>query len=865
MIQRLHKAAAFCAATGAVAIALAAGNARAATLNPDADYPMRIVMDHWPENGWVVRQYETHVEIKFPGAEIEIAVPPTLLDNLEGYLSDISVDAQEGATFVRLTLACACVPAVSGDGQSRLTVDIVGPPQTAAELQSPQSTASLGPAPRVAPTPLPKKGANADQATVSAGDIDVEEARNRLITQLLRAAEAGLVEMQPGDDAPTPTSPETTAESESQSAGEGASPAELVENAPAVAATDEDLLERVSEAATAGDDILASLAEQQLPASGADESAKAPGSVDAGPLTSSSTNAEQAATTSQSGKSDPESEAPKNSDVASPAEQQIASIEPTCFENDMFDFSNVPEHHEMMDAIMFHRGQMVGEFDRSTPEHVIELAKLYIFNGFTVEARQIIETFAPDDQRAPLYYELSRLLDGDLLDSSASLLHSDCVGEQALWRGFAEATAGQGADAVQSEGLAGRALERLPLELREKIAAWIGDAAATVGDWDSARRMQAIANRAATSLPGKSGRSHLLSAKLAFWNGEHDAGVAHLQSASVMDPRTASEALFALGEMALDDPKLRGASTKNLQADLGAMARILGETKDGQRAFEMEVKLANRAQSQEMSMDLVSHGVAAGLVDESRQYELMTEVITDPDAEADAQPLAMTYLDDPERFQPALELAGFRKELARSMIEMSVPRLAAEVLRAEDFSDAELSLKLANALVSSGADRAAMEVIAKLPDGPEKSRLLGDSFLSRGQPDKAMAHFDRAIPEIKDQDETLAVLEIKAKAARDAGDMAAALSANEEIFKRAPTIERAQQIAFLALAEGWESLPDAVSSHLAESAPDVLAGLEPLFGNSDSGPDLESATAVETYLQELDAEEKAIQELLNNG
>ncbi len=846
-------------AVSAFAVGAGLSHGDAATpvsLAPDARIPFRLVLDHAPEGGWVVQQYETFVELKFTGADLTITPAPGLLDTMEGFVSEVNAETLDGTTYLRLTFGCNCVPAVAANGQGQVTIDIVDipkPPDAAARAV--EATAS-GPAPLTAPRPPVKSIAGLPDQSNPTDEINVDEARERLIAQLLRAAEAGLVEMQPDAE------PLAQAETE-VSSKPAATPEQGGNTVSPEPPSEEELIGRVSAAAAAGEDILASISG---PADGKTTArpANEPGSP-AKNTANDGTSGANGAQDSEHGQSAQDWPDPESTDVAVGEYPRIPHAEPACFDNAVFDFSQVPDHDEIADRIAGHRRALIGEFDRIDSDEAIALAKLYIFAGFTVEARQVLENFAVEHELAPIYFELSQLRDGVPLSAEAAILKADCVGEQALWRALAAALTGQGDQAIQAEMAAGRALERMPVELRENIAAWIGNAAALSGDWDSARRMQAVVKRAATSMPKMSGRAHLMSAKLAFWNDEKETGIAHLRSASASDPKSATEALFALGDLALRDPDWERSRTERLRDDLGAMARLMTDTADGQRAFELEIKLANRAQSHGESMNLLSHGVETGLVEETRQYALLTEVITDPAAEADADPLALHYLDDPDKFAPALVQPGFRTELARSMIDLAVPRLAVDVLAEEDYADPHLTLQLADALVEAGETREAMEVISKLPDGAEKTRLLASTLRSSGEPEQAVSHLDDALPVTSGTDDEIDLLKIKAEAAQEAGDLNAALDALEEIFAITPTADRAEEIAMLALAAGREGLPKSVRTHLEQNSPAVLSSLEPLFGAGQAPAKFDSPESINGYLKRLNAEETAIEELLNNG
>jgi len=237
----------------------------------------------------------------------------------------------------------------------------------------------------------------------------------------------------------------------------------------------------------------------------------------------------------------------------------------------------------------------------------------------------------------------------------------------------------------------------------------------------------------------------------------------------------------------------------------------------------------------------------------------------DPIAGERSDPLAVTYLENPDKFNELLEQTAFRKEIARSMIDLNIPRLATDFLRPEDFDDTQFVLDLSRALISSGDSREAVDVVNSLPDGSVKSKLLAETLLLNGAPEQAIGYLDNALLHATDTAERSEILLNKAQAARSSGNEAVELEALEGLFSLDPTIERAHDIAMLALNQARSTIPTAVREFLIESSPEILSNIEPLFENGGIQKNLETPDAIDTYLKQIDTEEMAIQELLSNG
>lgn len=126
------------------------------------------------------------------------------------------------------------------------------------------------------------------------------------------------------------------------------------------------------------------------------------------------------------------------------------------------------------------RGALVREFDDVNPASVLALAKLYIFFGFGVEAKAMIEIM-PEDRLKPekrtILNALADLVEGETLPINHPFSGQQiCDGDTALWSVLADGDIRKGAntDAVQ------QAFSRLPVHLRvhlgPKVSSYFSEA-----------------------------------------------------------------------------------------------------------------------------------------------------------------------------------------------------------------------------------------------------------------------------------------------------------------------------------------------------------------------------------------------------
>ena len=80
------------------------------------------------------------------------------------------------------------------------------------------------------------------------------------------------------------------------------------------------------------------------------------------------------------------------------------------------------------------RRDLYGEFDRSSPEDVVRLARIYIAFGFGDEARTLVEAFdLPEKDALPIHLMAAVLSEGSAREFNGLAKMSSCNGPVALW------------------------------------------------------------------------------------------------------------------------------------------------------------------------------------------------------------------------------------------------------------------------------------------------------------------------------------------------------------------------------------------------------------------------------------------------
>lgn len=722
--------------------------------------------------------------------------------------------------------------------------------------------ASYARAPIVAPAPIPKVSievaevpsgdAPAGEVTLNSSGLDPVAARERLMEQLLRAAQAGIVDLKPEEPATEADSPVTesaVADAESNDplpdAGDAMQPGavEPVED----------------EAANAG---LPS--DPQAPPDGSNGVSD----VATGQDTAEQDDGSHFRVTVQSPVDELSDNGKTDSAEDEDARKAVARPPARCFTREQLTLPDIYSADQLARTIGDLRKQLVGEFDRSDEDTAVQLAKIYLSVGMFEEARHVLLEYAPAHAFGFYIQDTIDVVLGDDAHRDGSLFKDECIGLQALWRAYAQARLGDADAALRSEVSSGAALQDLPLYPRQLIASELGLIAASAGRWDTVRRLEAMARRAANGSGETLGKTHLLSYRYATWREDPNEAAEHLALARDSDVDTATEALLIMGERALASEDVLGKSQKGLMTDLGDLARQAAGTTTGRRAFELEARLFHRQADAADTIELLSDAVDFGILDAGQYPAFLSELLSTPAYSEVERPLAHIYLDDPERFQQVLDQPELRKSLVLSLAREGVPKMAKQLSASEDLSDSNLAIELADSFLDADEPREAIEVLSKTDDGAEQRMLLSRAFLAMGDFEKATNTLedveDLASPEEELPNE-LANVRLTAELAGK--DFAAALETSEKRLRQQRDAPAAADLALIALQSGVASIPEDARDVLQESDQESLSEFETLYSLGE-GASLEGVSDLEEIdeiLKEIEAGESVISEIVENG
>jgi len=740
-------------------------------LLPSAGAPARLTLAHWPAEGWVVRQTGRVAEIRFAGAALDIDLSAVGFPALGGRLAGAqAVRGPEGTTLT-LELGCDCRLALHGNGEDRLAIDIVD----ALAPAGPVLLAS-GPAPGAAPAPSVRR-AHPDALAASSeprrpgpetaaagvapdgaadGTVDIAAARDRLIAQLERAADAGLIELE-GHEPARPDEPQA------RPRDSGARPADAARRSPHPAA-----------------------------GVGMRHTRKRP--------------ANPAGTPGPASAEDPvEREMRAETEDAAiaglPGRAGTAEPEPSCSPETAFALPETPPGTDRAARAARLRKAVLGEFDTPDAEAVMALARNYIAEGLGAEAALAVSEFAADDRDAPLLAAMAHLIEGRALADGLALPPVDCGPAAALWHALAHAADGRNEDVVALAAPSLSALDTLPRALKSAIAARIGLALARAGALGPARDFQAQHDRARRRNDPPDPVAALLAAALYDELGASDAAWRARAEARALGGPVGLEATVELGETAVRAPRAEARDSHHLRLDLGIVARLARGTPLGRRALIAEAQLAARSDGRQAALDLLASEQAVGGIS-AEGHRLAVEAVGAIEGIDDTgPPLALIYEQAPERYASALAEPGFRRALARSYAEIGAPALGAALLRDVDRDDQATRLALARGHLRAGALSEAEALADGLTQDAPRRALLRDIHLARGEAAAALALLEADGGDAADK------AGLTARLAWEAEDWPAAVAALEALQARAPTPDRALRLAHAREQAGLTAPP----------------------------------------------------------
>lgn len=415
----------------------------------------------------------------------------------------------------------------------------------------------------------------------------------------------------------------------------------------------------------------------------------------------------------------------------------------TCPDDALLDPAPWRTEADAYDRIGQLRGRLMQEFDKPDAKLALQLAWLQVGYGFGAEARQTLDQFVPAVREAALLRDLAHMVDDEPPGPDGPLAQgATCPGRAGMWR----LAAGLDPDPGSLSDKAWRdsvldAFAELPVRLRRFAGPPLVNALVRLGQLDFAEAARLRLDRA----PGDHSPAWKLAlGRLALARGEVARGEALLMEVAATGGPEAAEAMLDLADSVLgrsdalpaalvEDIAL--AAFEHQGTELGRrllVAEILGragrdqlgpalaviETElfaGGARAADLEAAL--RAILERATADAVGHGEYAQAIMRHRGL-----------------------LRDPELFDPA------RIHVAREMTAIGLANVALDLLGpALGRNGQEARLAAAEAEVTLGQPTDALTRLDGLP-GDDAARLAARALMALGRDGEAYVRIAGILP-----------------------------------------------------------------------------------------------------------------------
>ncbi|MEM7508263.1 MAG: hypothetical protein AAF415_16135 [Pseudomonadota bacterium] len=552
---------------------------------------------------------------------------------------------------------------------------------------------------------------------------EIEAAQQRLLQQLTRAAEQGLLEFR---------DPETAEDFALAEPGQDALEPDAVDPkvAPVASEAGPPLRPGASADPTAGSE----------PPGG-------PALASAGPATPDGTGPGSAPSASPSVEPDPQVRVRTayDRDFASVAQVPPAEISPGQSQTDLEEkpvcipdlelaISDWGTSGDPAQQIAALRRDLLGEFDQSDPKQLVRLARLYIHHGLGAEASQILRLYGEGLPETPLLTDMARVIDGYPVSPHGPLAEAGmCSGAVSLWAGAARLPFPEEISDPDNEAALLDAFATLSPQIRRLLGPQL-----LLNALDSDREVLAMKiDLLLGRVPGDNGpaydlaRARLLDAKGKV--AEAEAAYAALARGATME---APEALLLL----FDSLRRRGAALpSDLTEGLAIAAFMHRQSPLGRKLKIAEFRARAGTDGLPEVLDQIARTIAQteGDVTDLRDAgHAILETATAAEAgDVDYSRAVLAYQE-----QIATSAAGDNARIVASgeLLSTGLPNAALDVLRpALRRGGPSVMLAAARAHLAMDAPDAALQVLNGL-EGAEAARLRAQAFEKSGAPGEAL-------------------------------------------------------------------------------------------------------------------------------
>jgi hypothetical protein len=223
-----------------------------------------------------------------------------------------------------------------------------------------------------------------------------------------------------------------------------------------------------------------------------------------------------------------------------------------CIPDSALDIGSWSTDAPFSDQLGERRRALVGEFDEANPDAVIGYAKFMLSFGLGVEARNALETFGATVAPPAMLMDMAAVVDGDASSPVGALRAGlGCPGFHGLWAAASAALAGDLDGATVDPDALRLSLSMTPPRLRARLAIPVAAAALEAGRITEAEILAGLAARAEPPAPDGDAMLTVLMARIDAARGEWRRAEPALEELTKKTSPAGIEAMIRLVEIRL--------------------------------------------------------------------------------------------------------------------------------------------------------------------------------------------------------------------------------------------------------------------------------------------------------------------------
>ncbi len=423
-------------------------------------------------------------------------------------------------------------------------------------------------------------------------------------------------------------------------------------------------------------------------------------------------------------------------DSGSVSEQPAAltGIGDECLDSSVFNIADWGDESSPFHQISAQRRQLMGEFDKTNQAAAEGLVKAYIYAGFGLEARTVIQQFGKDIPNHDVLRAMAEIVDdGWAFERERLEGQSDCETAAALWSVLALPDFPRGL--MINRAAVTRNFSALPLHLRRRLGPILAERFLAIGDKETAAEIK----NAITRAEGKADAAlEMLNAHMDEEEGQRSAAIQSYEKIYRQDGPEAAKALIELLRAKLEENEEIG---PDLIASAEAQAFERQGTETGDQLYMLSVLALSKSGRPFQALNRLRNIQKTHPESGIDLQELWSAVLSDvTDTADDREFLQFVYGVSNDIKGAVIDLPA-RRKAARRLLDLGFPAMAENILADSVAPEDRSRIIVARIALAQGQARRALDLLANM-SGDEALGVRARAYESLGNLQMAAQTFD---------------------------------------------------------------------------------------------------------------------------